>query len=259
MGEDIPSLKKVAEPRSLKPAGITVGYRRVRTRTMWALFAIYLVVFITGVVLLASPPMSESTSHAVDVLQPQEYTYWKSVHLDKGEQIIVNGIVKGGNNDIWVYIKEHGQKVRDFGKVRSPVHLVFTAPEDGNYSLYISNGMSLITSKSIDMNVIFKTYDYGPGAWLTAMGILLIVLGGISLIIGQKRLVMEIGSEVYEFWPAGKWKFNVSVSGVTLNSKVKVGEKFRIGLNDEHVLEIKKLSWKKAGFFVDGQEVGRLP
>ncbi len=259
MSEDIPSLKRIAEPRSLKPAGVTAGYRRVRTKGMWAMFGISLILLILGVILLINPPMSEHKTHVSEVLEPQEYTYWKSIPLDKGEQIVITGTVKGGNNDIWIYVKEYGQKVKDFGRVESPVHVVFTAPERGNYSLYISNELSLVTSKSIDLNVIFRTYDYGPGASLFVGGIIAVLASIVSLALGQKRFVVRVGNETYEFWSNGWWKFGVAVNGVTLDAKVKPGDKFRIGSNDEHVLEVKKLSWRKVGFFVDGREVGRLP
>ena len=259
MGEDIPSLKRIAEPRSLKPAGVAAGYRRVRTKGMWFLFGVSLVILILGAVFLANPLMSESKTHVTEVLQPQEYTYWKSISLDKGEQIIVTGTVRGGNNDIWIYVKENGQKVRDFGKVKSPVHVVFTAPEKGDYSLYISNEMSLVTSKSVDLDVIFKTYDYGLGVILLIGGLLAVLSGIVTLALGQKRFVITIGSETYELWPAGRWKLSVSVNDVILDAKLKPGDKFRIGPNDEYVLEIKKLSWRKIGFFIDGREVGRLP
>lgn len=68
MSEDVPSLKKLTEPRSLKPAGVVVGYKRARPKWMWAMFGISVMILLLGIALLADPPMSESKTHVYEVL-----------------------------------------------------------------------------------------------------------------------------------------------------------------------------------------------
>lgn len=260
MSEDAVSLKEIAEPRGLKPVpGVVVGYRRVRSKKVWGFLTISLIILFLGLALIVSPPMSSKVEANIDYkLQPQYYFHpWFT--LKKGEKLEVRGTVNGGNNDIWIYVKEGGRKIKDFGLVESPVHVIFTAPEEGNYTLYIDNTISLVTPKVLHLEILKYYYDYTVGGLLFSIGIVWVIVGLIAVGVGQKRLVLSVGGETYEFWPAGGWKFGVAVNGVVLDAKIKVGEKFRIGPNDEHVLEIKKLSWRKAGFFVDGQEVGRLP
>ena len=259
MSEDVPSLKRIAEPRSLKPApDVVVGYKKVRPLSQWVSLGVSIFLIILALALLAHPPMKTDSTHVTRVLEPGEYIYW-NVHLEKGEQVILSGTVRGGNNDVWVYVKEGGQKIRDYGQVKSPVHVVFTAPEEANYTVYVSNEMSVVTSKSLDLDVIYKYHDYGWAGVLLVIGFIGLIADIVALAMGVKHLVVQVKDEVYEFWLAGRWKVGVALNGTKLDSKVKVGDKFRIGPNDEHVLEIKKISWRKIGFFIDGREVGRLP
>ncbi|ACS33168.1 emp24/gp25L/p24 family protein [Thermococcus gammatolerans] len=262
MSEDVPSLKRIAEPRSLKPApGVVVGYRRVRTKGTWAVFIISLIMVAIGLALIVHPPMSSKVAYTIDdELKPQYYFHPWFV-LKKGEKLEVRGTVRGGNNDIWIYVKEGGRTVEDFKLVKSPVDVIFTAPEDGNYTLYIDNSMSLVSSKILHLELIRHYYDYVPGGLFLFFGFIALLVSLIGLMIGQKRLMIRVGDETYEFWPTNWGKVNVAVNGVTLDSKVKPGDKFRIGPNDEHILEIKMVGrfFKKTGFFVDGREVGRLP
>ncbi len=180
------------------------------------------------------------------------------MHLEKGEQFVISGTVKGGNDDIWIYVKEYGRKVQDFGKVKSPIHVVFTAPEEANYTIYVSNEMSVVTSKSLDLTVIHKYHDYNLAGFFLVVGFVWLILGIIDLTKGVKHFIITVKDESYDFWFT--WRgIAVAVNGVKLDSRLKIGDKFRIGPNDERVLEVKKLSWRKVGFFIDGQEVGRLP
>ena len=260
MSEDIPSLKRIVEPRSLKPApDVVVGYKKVRPMSKWVFLVISMTMVIVGFALLTNPPMSSSSTHITRTLEPGEYIYW-NVHLEKGEQFIISGTVRGGNNDVWIYVKEYGQKVKDFGKVKSPVHVVFTAPEEANYTIYVSNEMSVVTSKSLDLTVIHMYHDYGWAGFFLITGISWLIISILELAKGVKHLVIRVGNEVYDFWLT--WRgLVVAVNGVKLDSRLKPGDKFRIGPNDEHVLEIRKVGriFKKFSFFIDGREVGRLP
>ncbi len=76
MSEDIPSLKKVAEPRSLKPApDVVVGYKKVRPLSKWVFFAVSVLMLIIGLILLVNPPMSSTSAHVMRILEPGGYIY----------------------------------------------------------------------------------------------------------------------------------------------------------------------------------------
>jgi len=187
--------------------------------------------------------------------------------MSKGEKLIITGYVRGGNDDIWIYVKEGHTMVKNFGRVKSPIDLTFTAPEDGVYTLYIDNRISVVTSKYVDLEVIHKYYDYSWGAILVFFGGFLALIFAISLIKGAKVIVVKIGEEVYEFMISrvnrNKLGVKVKLNGYELPQKLKPGDKFKIGPNDEHLLEVDLWhgKWFTSGISikVDGYEVGRLP
>ena len=265
MSEDIPSLKELGKkPASLKPApDVIAGYKRVRYKRLWGVLAFSLILLLLGALLLADPPASEKEYPLRETLKPGWYTYWSFI-LEEGEKLRIEGYVHGGNDDIWIYVKgESGEKVKDFGKVRSPVHVVFTAPANGNYTLFFDNSISVVTSKDLDLKVIKVYHDYAPGGILFfLLGLPLTIIAIAGLAVGQKRLVVRVGDETYEFW-VGRDGLRVALNGMELDRPLKFGDMFKIGPNDEHVLEIGKeegrfYSWKWM-VWIDGHKVGRLP
>ena len=264
--EDIDSLRGLKEPQPLKPKGIIVGEKRVRTSGMWAGLIISIIILMLGVLLLSAPPYSSHKMHIKGTLEPQYY-YYPSFNLSKGEKLIVRGYVRGGNDDIWIYIKEGRTTVKNFGRVKSPIDLTFTAPEDGVYTLYIDNSISVVTSKYVDLEVVHKYYDYVWGFLVLLVGLMLTIIVLIALAKGAKVLVLKIGDEVYEFMlsqtKSGNLLVKAKINGYELPQKLKPGDKFKIGPNDEHLLEIGLWhgKWFTTGvsLMVDGREVGRLP
>ncbi len=252
----------MVEVKSFNPVeGVLVGYKRVRSKGLWAGFVISVFVVLLGIALVAYPPMSSRTEASLNgVLMPQEY-YKIWVNMERGEKLVVSGTVSGGNNDILIFVKEGRYKVRDLGWVDNPVHVVFTAPEDGNYTLYISNAMSIVTSKDLDLRVIYKYHNYFPGVILLVVGAVLAIINVIALVVGRKDMMIKVGSETYELWRTFRG-VKVKVNGVELDTKIKAGEKFKIGSSSEHILEVRyvrgRLGAVHYGIFLDGSEVGRL-
>jgi len=267
MSEDVPSLKDFSKPHPLKPQGVIFGEKHVRSRSLQVGFVVSLFILFIGGLLLIHPPYS---SHAIllqGTLKPQYY-YHPSFNMSEGEKLIIQGYVKGGNNDIWIYIKEGPKTVKNFGRIRSPVDLIFVAPEDGVYTVYVDNSISVVTSKYVDLKIIHKYRDYSWGFLVLFWGSAFVLAFGLALVKGMKVIVVKIGDEVYEFRISkkgdGKLGVKVIVNGYELPQKLRPGDKFKIGPSDEHLLEIDL--WhgnrgysKGISIKVDGYVVGRLP
>ena len=266
MGEDIPSLKKIAESRSLKPLkGIIVQKRYKR---MWGSA---LLVILVGLVILGGADYFWNdyslykTWHEDFVVLPKQIApvHW---HLSGDSLLEINATVSGGNGDIRVYVVEDktGKIVKDFGRLMSPLSVRFAPPNGGNYTVYFDNTFSTIMPKHVKATyAIYTANGIVTSLILGVTGLSLLVLGLIALVRGTPILVIKSGDDVYEF-SIGRWySLRISVNGIKLKDPVKKDAAFKIGPNDEHTLELKnKSSWFRGDrwiFIVDGQEVGRLP
>jgi len=264
--DEVESLRDLTKPRPLRPKGVIIGEKRVRPGHLWFGFAFFAFLLFLGVLLLMYPPYSSHEISIQGTLRPQYY-YHPSFNMSKGEKLIIQGYVKGGNDDIWIYIKSGSKTVKSFGKVESPIELSFTAPNDGIYTLYIDNSISLVTSKYVDLKIIHEYYDYSWGVILFLLGVGFVLFFLWRLIKGAKVLLVKAGDEIYEFmWSkvrGNKVGVCVKINGYELPKKLMPGEKFKIGPNDEHLLEIDLWhgKWFTTGISIklDGQEIGRLP
>ncbi|KUH33911.1 hypothetical protein APY94_04055 [Thermococcus celericrescens] len=267
MSDEIPSLKKVAEPRSLKPpSGIRVSKRRVRTwGVLLAWFMIGLVLFGVGMAYWKDYSPGPSKSYYFTVLpKDMRELQWET----SGESyLVINGTVQGGNNDIRVFVVDAGtgQTVKDYGRLIGQFSIEFKPPREGKYIIKFDNSFSTLISKKVA--VVAQVYTPDVNWWALEMafvGIIIAVLMIVLMIIGNAPiLTIDDGEAVYEFQPWYWGKLKIRVNGIEVPERVDKHAAFKIGPNDEHTLEIeRKFSWTWTWqwiFKVDGREVGRLP
>lgn len=267
MSEDVPSLKKLTEPRSLKPlSGIRVSKRRERTwGWLIGMLLIGLVLAGAGLDIIIGHDYYRSW-HKEFTVPPKsmEPWYWT---LSKYSILEINASVSGGNGDIRVYVVDDktGKTIKDFGRLISPFHIRFEAPEAGNYTVYFDNTFSTLMPKDVKATAaIYRPTVNWWGFLMVISGVVMAVLAVIFMIWGNiPVLILEDGEATYEFkvWRNGKIK--ILVNGIEVPEQVSKHAVFKIGPNDEHTLEIeRKFSWIWTWqwiFKVDGREVGRLP
>jgi len=188
--------------------------------------------------------------------------------LSKDSILEINATVNGGNGDIMVYVvgRKTGQRVQDYGKLMSPISIRFKVPENGEYDVYFDNTFSTLMPKKVV--AVAAIYTKETSLWaveLGLLGIVILILTLIGVIIGVPFLKIYIDGDVFEFTPKGEFipYLEIKVNGIPLNEKVRDSIKFRVGQNEDRVLEIERkfsIIWTARWIIkVDDQEIGRLP
>jgi len=188
--------------------------------------------------------------------------YWR---LSEGSILEINATIQGGNGDVIIYVvDESGRRIEDFGKLVSPVSIRFLAPASGNYTVYFDNTFSTLVPKKIHAVASVYTKEFRFWSFeLVIVGISLVVLGISNSVLGNTRgLALRIGNDTYEFEP---WWGSLKIKVNGIEAKERIGKRavFRVGPNDEYVLEIRRkfsaIWWVKWRFILDGNEIGEVP
>nr|WP_216082441.1 emp24/gp25L/p24 family protein [Pyrococcus abyssi] len=263
MDNDIKSLKKLVVKSGLPP-NVSVEKRPIRR---WGINAALLII---GVLMILYGYQNLYTYEYYKAWR-EEFTilpkdaqpwYW---HFEKEGILEINATVRGGDGDIIIYIvDENGRRVKDFGKLVSPIRIRFLAPSPGNYTVYFDNTFSTLVPKKIyaTASLYVKELQFWALEWIL-VGVVLIIICFLNVVLGNtKVLVLRIGEDTYEFEP---WwgSLKIRVNGMEVKERVVKKATFRIGPNDEHILDIKRkfsITWTwKWEFMLDGKKIGEVP
>lgn len=272
--EDIPSYKDLVEkkkPPRIVPEG-------VKFKKKWVIRGfgyVFLALILLGIVFYAYGSASAPKVKYVVVdtwsdswtIQPG-HTWHQEWSLSQGALLEINITVKGGNNDLKVFIDTPSGRV-DYGKLVSPIHILVNASRygAGKYMLYWDNSFSVVTAKQISVReAAYKgVLDTSDKALYEGLGIILVVIGSISFLAAlAKRAIIEVDNDVIQVDLKSGWLryyVELKVNGFKLDQKVTGALKFRVGKDNSHVLELEPQGWLNYNWVIkiDGQIVGRLP
>ncbi|AEC52235.1 hypothetical protein PNA2_1320 [Pyrococcus sp. NA2] len=263
MDSRVRSLKRLVAKNGLPP-NVNVEKRPVRR---WgvnvALLIIGILMVFYGYQNLYSYEYYKTWREEFTIL-PKDTQSW-SWHFGKESILEISAVVHGGNGDIIIYIvDENGRRVKDFGKLVSPIRIRFLVPGSGNYTVYFDNTFSMLVPKKVyaTASLYTKEFQFWALEWILA-GVALIIGSFLNVVFGNTRaLILRIGEDTYEFEP---WwgSLKIRVNGVEVKERVDKEATFRVGPNDEYILNIKRKfsviwTWKWE-FVLDGKKIGEVP
>ncbi|ASJ07208.1 hypothetical protein [Thermococcus pacificus] len=278
MGENIPSLKKVAEAKnSPEELYIPKGVRFKKKTFLRASGYVFLIMLVLGMVLIGYGASLDPTVKYVVAdrwdksweLKPGYYNHhtWK-LESPHDAFLEINATVSGGNGDLDVYIDTPSGRV-NYGRLTNPVHVTVNLSRYGvgEYTIYLDNSFSVVTSKYITLHeaVYRKVQDTTDKDAYQALGGILMFVGFFGVLYTlSKRVILEVdGDEIVMEFKSGLLKnyVELTVNGFKLDQKIKGPVKFRVGQNEDKVLEIEpivflNLAWK---ITLDGQFIGGVP
>lgn len=160
-----------------------------------------LIVFIIGIaVIMISPYLAAGVSGAKSIsksytldISPLSSRYIV-LSLSPNDYVYVSGDISGGNNDIEFYITDpDGNYVRQRSRVYGSFSYGFTAYREGSYTLWFDNSFSIITSKTVNLELSVKptgTYVSEASPIFTEIAFTLIFVGlsamGVGAILRQQ-------------------------------------------------------------------------
>ena len=278
MSEDIPSLKRIVEAKKDSeelhiPRGVKFK-KRWFLRTSGYVFLVMLIlgVFFVGYGASLSPKVKYIVAERWDKsweLKPGYYNrHTWNIKSPDSVLLEINATVSGGNGDLDVYIDTPSGRL-NYGRLRSPIHVVVNLSKygTGEYTIYLDNSFSVMTSKYITLHeAIYKrVLDTADKDAYQVLGWILIFIGAVGIAYAlSRRAILEVGGdEIIIELKSGFLRnyIELTVNGFKLDQKIKRAVKFRVGQEEDKVLEIEpanflSLSWK---IKLDGREVGRLP
>lgn len=277
MSEDIPSIKEVGKSSLKKvpqiyPEGVEFSKRWRLFKTGWVGVILIIIGFVfVGYGLALSPtyywaPVNQ-WSDSWTIKPGEEWYHSWTIDEPAGKMLEVNISVSGGNNDLQVYIDTPKGRI-DYGKLSSPIHIMINTSKygAGKYMIHYSNGFSLITPKTVWVKeTIYKLEeDTSDKDGVMGVGIFFFIVPGVILLLVGLREVatLKVDDDILEAKILSWGKLELKVNGYKLDQKLDHDVKFKAGRDESRIVELKREKhgsttfWR---FFVDGQEVGRLP
>ncbi|HHI00063.1 MAG TPA: hypothetical protein ENL40_01075 [Thermococcus litoralis] len=280
MSEDVPSIRDLTRPKTPRgvprvyPEGVRFSKRWVLFKTAWVGVALIIIAFfLMGFASSLSPEYYWDPSNQWSdswVIKPSQEWYhsWTFKEPVEGKLLEINVSVSGGNNDLRIYIDTPKGRM-DYGKLTSPIHIKVNVTKygAGKYTIHYDNSFSVITSKSV--SVIETAYvlkeDTTDKEVLYFTAIVLLLIPGLILIGAGTRKVatLVVDDDVIEAKLVARGKLELRVNNYKLDQRLDHAVKFKAGTEENRIVEIKpvKHGWNTLGweFYVDDQEVGRLP
>ncbi|MBC7108980.1 MAG: hypothetical protein H5T41_09415 [Methanomassiliicoccales archaeon] len=277
VSEDVPSYKDLVQGKK-SPKILTLP-KGIKFEKKWFLRSfgyVFLVMFLIGI---ASYVYGYTLSPKVKYVVVDKWSdSWEIKPGDKWHQDWtvenpdllweINVTVRGGNNDLKIYIDTPSGRV-DYGKLTSPIHIIVNVSRygTGKYTIYWDNTFSLIASKYVSVKeaLYVKTLDTTDKGFYEFIGFPLGFVGLVGFLAALgRRAIVEVGGDVIQIdYKSGWLRYytELKVNGFKLDQKITEPIKFRVGENEDHVFELEPKGWLRETWVIriDGQEVGRLP
>lgn len=277
MGEDIPSYKEVIKkkrpPRLFGdlPEGVSIEKKFVFKGYGYFFLVIFLVsLFVFGYASSLKPGVKYVVDGVHDKsweLKPGYYNRhtWRVDPEDV--LLVINATVTGGNNDLDVYIDTPSGRI-NYGRLTSPIRikLNLTRYGPGDYTIYLDNSFSLVTSKYITLHErLYKAVpDTSEKEGYYLLAFILAFVGGIGVIGALRRkVIVKVDDDIVELMLGAGFRhpLYLTVNGFKLDQKVTGPLKFRIGKDESRVFAVEPIDWfrNRWAIFVDDKQIGTVP